>query len=82
MWMPAGRLALTLLAIWSLGLAAPTHAAEPCCAVTAIDQATGKVTLRDLKTGKTFQVQVADKARLKALTIGAQVDQTARLPAR
>ena len=58
------------------------NAIEPCCSVAAIDQATGKVTLKDLKTGKTFQVNVADKARLKALKVGAQVDQAAMPVAR
>lgn len=50
------------------------HGAAPCCAVTAIDAAKSVATLKDLKTGKTFQVRVRDKAKLKALKLGQQVD--------
>ena len=52
---------------------ARVHGAAPCCAVTAINQATGVVTLKDLKTGKISQVTLTDKAKLKSLTIGQQV---------
>ena len=53
---------------------ARVHEAEPCCGVTAINQATGVVTLKDLKTGEISQVTVMDKAKLKGLKIGQQVD--------
>jgi Cu/Ag efflux protein CusF len=53
---------------------ARVHAVEPCCSVTAIDQATGVVTLKDLKTGNISQVTVTDMAKLKSLKIGQQVD--------
>lgn len=52
---------------------ARVHGAAPCCAVTAINQATGVVTLKDLKTGNISQVTVTDKAKLKSLNIGQQV---------
>jgi Cu/Ag efflux protein CusF len=52
---------------------ARVHEIEPCCNVTAINQATGVVTLKDLKTGKISQVTVTDKAKLKGLKIGQQV---------
>ncbi len=41
--------------------------------MTAINQATGVVTLKDLKTGKISQVTVTDPAKLKSLKIGQQV---------
>lgn len=53
---------------------ARVHRGEPCCGVTAINQATGVVTLKDLKTGNISQVTVTDKAKLKSLKIGQQVD--------
>lgn len=49
------------------------HGAMPCCFVTAINQATGVVTLKDLKTGNISQVTVTDQAKLKSLNIGQQV---------
>lgn len=52
---------------------ARVHGAAPCCGVTAINQATGVVTLKDLKTGNISQVTVTDKAKLKSLKIGQQV---------
>ena len=52
---------------------ARVHEVEPCCGVTAINQATGVVTLKDLKTGNISQVTVTDKAKLKNLKIGQQV---------
>lgn len=53
---------------------ARVHGLDPCCSVTAINQATGVVTLKDLKTGNISQVTVTDKAKLKSLKIGQQVD--------
>ena len=53
---------------------ARVHEGEPCCGVTAINQATGVVTLKDLKTGKISQVTVTDMAKLKGIKIGQQVD--------
>mgnify|MGYP000303565661 CR=1 FL=1 len=52
---------------------ARVHEASPCCSVTAINQATGVVALKDLKTGKISQVTVTDMAKLKSLRIGQQV---------
>ncbi len=53
---------------------ARVHGAAPCCAVAAINQATGVVTLKDLKTGNISQVTVKDMMKLKSLKIGQQVD--------
>ena len=53
---------------------AKVHEGTTCCSVTAINQATGVVTLTDLKTGAVYRVTVTDKARLKSLKIGQQVD--------
>lgn len=50
------------------------HGAAPCCPIMAIDQTKGVVTLKDLKTGETFQVRVQNKARLKNLKVGQLVD--------
>jgi len=47
--------------------------ASPCCSVTAINAATGAVTLKDNKTGQTFSVAVQNKARLGALKVGQRV---------
>ena len=52
---------------------ARVHGAEPVGTVTAINQATGVVTLKDLKTGNITQVTVTDMAKLKNLKIGQQV---------
>jgi Cu/Ag efflux protein CusF len=79
-------LAVLLIALCGAGFAAlaaepvskpvkaRVHGSEPCCSVTAINQATGVVTLKDLKTGNISQVTVTDKAKLKSLKIGQQVD--------
>jgi Cu/Ag efflux protein CusF len=56
--------------------------ATPCCGIVAVDQAKGLVTLRDLKTGQTFQVAVKDAARLKSLKIGQAVDRNIGTPVR
>jgi Cu/Ag efflux protein CusF len=73
----AGAISSLALAAEPLGKApvkARVHEQEPCCSVTAINQATGVVTLKDLKTGKISQVTVTDQAKLKSLKIGQQVD--------
>ena len=49
--------------------------------MVAVDATKGVVTLKDAKTGKTFQVTVADKAALKTLKVGQAVDRNAQ-PAR
>ena len=49
--------------------------------MVAVDAAKGVVTLKDAKTGKTFQVTLKDKARLKTLKAGQEVDRNAQ-PAR
>ena len=80
-------LAVLLIAFFGAGFAAlaaepvgkpvnkaRVHEAAPCCAVTAINQATGVVTLKDLKTGNISQVTVTDMTKLKSLKIGQQVN--------
>jgi Cu/Ag efflux protein CusF len=42
----------------------------PCCAITAIDSATGVVTAKENASGKLFQFKVADAALLKTLQAG------------
>jgi len=49
--------------------------------VVGVDAAKGVVTLKDTKTGKTFQVTLKDKAQLKTLKVGQEVDRNAQ-PAR
>lgn len=56
------------------GAKGKVHSVQPCCAVTAIDPAQGMATLKDLKTGATFQVKVRNKAKLKGLKVGQRVD--------
>lgn len=78
---------IVLLALLSLGLVLvtpvpPVSAGDTCCAIVAIDQAKGTVTLRDLKTSQTFQVAVKDAARLKSLKIGQAVDRNIGTPVR
>src|SRR5437016_2375260 len=51
---------------------------SPCCAVIGVDTARGLATIRDNKTGRTWQFE-AGAATLGALKIGAQVE--ADLPA-
>ena len=66
---------LLLIILWA-PIVPPAFASVPCCSIVAVDQATGRVTLRDLKTGQTFQVTVQDAARLKTLKVGEQVERT------
>lgn len=78
--------AFLFLALFSTGFAAlaaepagtpnlkdKARSAAPCCAVVAINQATGVVTLKDLTSGDISQVTVTDKAKLKSLQVGQQV---------
>jgi len=48
-----------------------------CCSVVSVNVATGVATLRDLKSGVEFTVQVADKAKLMRLKPGQMVDRNA-----
>ncbi len=57
-----------------VGAKAQMKKSEPCCAVAAVNAASGMVTLRDLKTGSTFNVRVQNKARLNGLRVGHRVD--------
>ena len=66
---------LLLIMFWAPTVP-PAFAGNPCCSIVAVDQATGRVTLRDLKTGQTFQVTVQDAARLKTLKVGEPVERT------
>lgn len=57
-----------------VGAKAQMKKAEPCCGVVSINAASGVVTMKDLKTGRTFDVRVNDKARLNGLRVGQRVD--------
>jgi len=62
-----------------IGAALPAtqvFAEAPCCAIVKIDKATGLVTLRDNKTGKTETVTVKDPAALAKLSVGQAVDRS------
>jgi hypothetical protein len=77
--MSCARLLSTLLPALSLcaTLACAGPAAEsPCCTVVAIDKASGTLTLRDNKTGRTEKVIVKDAAKLAALTVGQPADRS------
>jgi len=72
----------TLGALLALGLltalpASVAFAELPCCAIVGIDKASGTVTLRDNKTGKTETVTVSDPAKLAKLKVGQAVDHSA-----
>ena len=54
-------------------LCSAAWAAEPCCAVVAIDAKTGVVSIKDAKTGKVTQYK-AEPVNIKALKVGAKVD--------
>jgi len=69
----AGAISPVAQAAEPVGNKARVHGIEPCCSVTAINQATGVVTLKDLKTGNISQVTVKDMTKLKSLKIGQQV---------
>lgn len=57
-----------------VGAKAQMKKAEPCCNVVAVNAASGVVTLRDVKTGSTFDVRLQNKARLNGLRVGQRVD--------
>jgi Cu/Ag efflux protein CusF len=46
---------------------------EPCCGITAIDQATGVATAKETATGRVFRFEVRDAALLKSLKIGQKI---------
>jgi len=76
-----------LAALLALGLltalpATQVFATSPCCGIVKIDKATGLVTLRDNKTGKTETVTVKDPAALAKLTVGQTVDRSIGVPAK
>jgi hypothetical protein len=56
------------------GAKAQMKKVEPCCSVVTVNAASGVVTLRDVKTGGTFDVRVQNKARLNGLRVGQRVD--------
>jgi hypothetical protein len=58
-----------------LGMA-QVAAADPCCSIVSIDQATGVVTLRDNKTGKLEKVAVANGALLAKMSVGQPADRS------
>jgi hypothetical protein len=56
------------------GAKAQMKKVEPCCGVTAVNAATGVVTMKDAKTGQTFNVTVQNKSKLNAIRVGQRVD--------
>jgi Cu/Ag efflux protein CusF len=73
-WITGGFVAVLL----GVALALPTaearaDAADPCCAVTGTDVASGVVTAKESVTGKTYQFKVTDTALLTTLNVGDKV---------
>lgn len=67
-------LALGMLALATVEGPAPVAwAADPCCAITAIDAKTGVVTAVETDTGRSFEFKVADAALLKTLKVGQKI---------
>jgi hypothetical protein len=54
--------------------ATPVVAAAPCCAIVAIDARSGVVTVRNVDTGRTYQVKVGDSGVLSALAVGQAIN--------
>jgi hypothetical protein len=73
--------ALLALALFTALPATEVLAIIPCCSIVAIDKATGVVTLRDNKTGKTETVTVKDPEQLKKLAVGQAAERTIGMPA-
>ena len=71
---PFALLGVLLGTLTLLGPLPAAQAGEPCCSVVAVDATNCAVTLKDAKTGRTFQVAVLDKAWLKTLKVGKAVD--------
>lgn len=53
---------------------------QPCCAVVAIDKASGVVTVRDKSTGQYARLKVTDAAKLETLQTGQEVDAKIGIP--
>jgi hypothetical protein len=70
-----------LLALALFTASSTSVAIIPCCSIVAIDKATGVVTLRDNKTGKTETVTVKDPEQLKKLTVGQAAHRDIGMPA-
>jgi hypothetical protein len=68
--------ALLALALLTALPATYALAGLPCCNIVKIDKATGQVTLRDTKTGKTETITVKDPAALAKLTVGQAADRS------
>ena len=54
-------------------LAAAVQAAEPCCAVTAIDARSGVITAKIRADGRTFKFKVDDRKLLSKMKVGQTV---------
>lgn len=61
------------LTLGALAGPVPADAAEPCCAITAIDTKSQTITAKETKTGRTFQFKVADAKLLSSLKVGQAV---------
>ena len=64
---------MLMLAVITAAGVAPAGAAEPCCAISAIDARTQMVTARDTRSGRTFQFKLADAKVLNTLRVGQAV---------
>jgi hypothetical protein len=64
---------LGLFLALGLLLAAEAQAADPCCAIKAINKRTRVVTAQELATGRTFQFKVPSRAVLRGLKVGQKV---------
>src|SRR5207237_8426000 len=67
------RVLLGALLLAVLALAPRAEAADPCCAITAINAHTGVVTAKETATGRTFEFHVPDAKLLSSLKVGQGV---------
>ncbi len=70
---PARRLVCALMILLLLPVMVGARFTEPCCGVIGVDADKGIATIRDNKTGRTWQFE-AGAATLKGLKIGAEVE--------
>jgi len=67
------RAMLGLAVLFVLAAALNAYAAEPCCAITGIDQKSGTVTARENATRRVFTFKVTDAKLLSSLKVGQGV---------
>lgn len=68
------KTALLFVLVVIVFAASEARAAEPCCAVTAVDARSGVVTARQMATGRTFQFKLDDTALASAIKVGQTVE--------